>query len=60
MPSRALVRFLKGMVIAALAGSMLAIASTLTFIDSMRELFSKFRPVLQVTRKQPKSTTKAA
>jgi hypothetical protein len=48
------------MVIAALAGSMLAIASTLTFIDSMRELFSKFRPVLQVTRKQPKSTTKAA
>jgi hypothetical protein len=54
------VRFLKGMVIAALAGSMLAIASTLTFIDSMRELFSKFRPVLQVTRKQPKSTTKAA
>lgn len=57
MPFRGLVRFLKGTVIAALAGFMLAIASVL---DAMSGLFSKRRPVLQLTRKQrSESITKA-
>ena len=54
-------RFLKGTVIAALACSMLAIASVLSFIGGMSELFSRCRPVFQLTKKQrPASTTKAA